>query len=120
MNKNIIRSFFVVLFVCLVKTASAYDEVDLSAMEDKTLNEEEVKTAVSGRILHGVNSRGQKVEYYFKEGGYLMGNSESRSDSGRWTVTNGILCMTWSRWTDSCYPVTVENRKLRTGSFKQD
>ena len=70
------------------------------------LSNNEALAFIKGKDLTGdlvvAQGRGQ-VHLQFKENGTMYGNNQGSSDSGKWRVEDGKLCMSWRRWDyDGC------------------
>ena len=87
-----------ICFACLVDTAFAQ-----TAPEGVPLSAEEVVAFVKGKRLTATRIAGGEPSLQFKEDGSLYGMNSGQSDSGKWRVEDGKLCMTWRRWDyDGC------------------
>ena len=78
------------LFSCSVVHSQTHEPVDLTT--------EEVVTLIKGKSISTENTRWGNVSLQFKENGVLYGNNNGSSDSGKWRVAEGKLCLEWRRW----------------------
>ena len=62
------------------------------------LTTEEVVALIKGQSISTENTRWGMVGLQFKENGTLYGNNNGGSDSGKWRVLDGKLCLEWRRW----------------------
>lgn len=66
--------------------------------EPTNLATDEIISLVKGKDLATQNVRWGNVRLQFKENGSLYGNASAGSDSGKWRVEDGKLCLEWRRW----------------------
>jgi hypothetical protein len=89
------------IFVASINTAFAGD----------TLSQSELRRLFPGSfdaVVYGI----LQVKIVAHGNGQLIGLFSGKKDTGRWSVSNGRLCIMLSRWTDgksSCSPVVASN-----------
>lgn len=67
------------------------------------LSNEEAVSFIKGKDLNSVRLAGGEPSLQFKEDGTMYGNNSGSSDSGKWRLEDGKLCMTWRKWEyDGC------------------
>lgn len=67
------------------------------------LSNEEAVSFIKGKDLNSVRLAGGEPSLQFKEDGTMYGNNAGSSDSGKWRLEDGKLCMTWRKWEyDGC------------------
>lgn len=66
--------------------------------EPVNLTTEEVVTLIKDKSISTQNTRWGSVSLQFKEDGTLYGSNNGGSDSGKWRVVEGKLCLEWRRW----------------------
>lgn len=62
------------------------------------LSNEEAVSFIKGKSLGSTRLAGGQPNLQFKEDGTMYGNNSGSSDSGKWRVEDGKLCMTWRQW----------------------
>jgi hypothetical protein len=62
------------------------------------LSNNEALLFIKGKDLNSVRLAGGEPNLQFKEDGTMYGSNSGSSDSGKWRVEDGKLCMTWRRW----------------------
>lgn len=62
------------------------------------LSNEEAVAFIKGKNLNSTRLAGGEPYLQFKEDGTMYGNNSGSSDSGKWRVEEGKLCMTWRKW----------------------
>jgi hypothetical protein len=62
------------------------------------LANEEAVAFIKGKNLNSVRLAGGEPYLQFKEDGTMYGNNGGSSDSGKWKVEDGKLCMSWRKW----------------------
>jgi hypothetical protein len=62
------------------------------------LTNDEAVMFIKGKNLSSVRLAGGQPNLQFKEDGTMYGNNSGSSDSGKWRVEDGKLCMTWRQW----------------------
>ena len=62
------------------------------------LSNEEALSFIKGKNLNSVHLAGGEPYLQFKDDGTMYGNNSGSSDSGKWRVEDGKLCMTWRQW----------------------
>jgi hypothetical protein len=53
-------------------------------------------------------------------GGRIVGNTSEGSDTGRWSIEDGQLCIAWSKWTNGrkgCSALTRNGRRISGRGF---
>ena len=82
-----------------------------TAFADNTLSQNELRRLFPGSfdaVVYGILD----VKIIAHGNGELIGLFSGKKDTGRWSVTNGRLCIMLSRWTDgksSCSEVVASN-----------
>lgn len=87
---NRIIPFVAVFLVSITAHAQSNEPVNLTT--------EEVGILIKGKSLSTQNIRWGSVSLQFKEDGTLYGSNNGGSDSGKWRVKDGMLCLEWQRW----------------------
>lgn len=59
---------------------------------------EEAMTFLKGKSLSARRVAGGNPQLEFKEDGTMYGSNSGSSDSGKWRVEDGKLCMSWRKW----------------------
>lgn len=85
-----IVAFFAAVLVSVTVHSQSNEPVNLTT--------EEVVTLVKEKSLSTQNTRWGGVSLQFKEDGTLHGSNNGGSDSGKWRVADGKLCLEWRRW----------------------
>lgn len=62
------------------------------------LTTEEATALVKGKTLSSTRPAGGAPSLQFRDDGTLYGSNAGASDSGKWRVEDGKLCLTWRRW----------------------
>lgn len=62
------------------------------------LTNEEAVAFIKGKSLNSVRLAGGEPNLQFKEDGTMYGYNGGSSDSGKWKVEDGKLCMSWRNW----------------------
>lgn len=62
------------------------------------LTNDEAVTFIKGKKLSAVRVAGGEPYLQFQEDGTMYGSASGSTDSGKWRVEDGKLCMTWRRW----------------------
>lgn len=62
------------------------------------LSNDEAVVFIKGKNLNSVRLAGGEPYLQFKEDGTMYGNNGGSSDSGKWKVEDGKLCMSWRKW----------------------
>ncbi len=68
------------------------------ATEPTNLTTEEVLLLIKGKSVSTQNTRWGGVSLQFNEDGVLYGNNNGGTDSGKWRVLDGKLCLEWRKW----------------------
>jgi hypothetical protein len=84
--------------IALAFALAASTSVCSQTAEPGGLTTAEVTTLFSGKSVSTQNTRWGPVSLQFKEDGSLYGQNNGGSDSGKWKVTDGKLCLDWRRW----------------------
>ena len=66
--------------------------------EPVPLSTEEATAFIKGKNHSSTRPAGGSPTLQFKDDGTLYGNNAGSSDSGKWRIEDGKLCMTWRRW----------------------
>ena len=85
-------AFATVALLTLPAAASAQTETAGVA-----LSTEEATAFIKGKSLSATHLAGGTPSLQFKDNGTMYGNNGG-SDSGKWRVEDGKLCMSWQRW----------------------
>ncbi|MDP1611295.1 MAG: hypothetical protein Q8M11_09565 [Sulfuritalea sp.] len=88
MNRTVI--FFAAFLVSIAARSQSSEPINLTT--------DEVVTLIKGKSLSTENTRWGSVSLQFKEDGTLYGSNNGGSDSGKWRVAEGKLCLDWQRW----------------------
>ena len=91
---NCIRQATVLSGFAILFTSAAHSQ----PAEPVNLTTEEVVALIKGKSISTENTRWGSVRLQFKEDGALYGNNNGGSDSGKWRVVEGKLCLEWRRW----------------------
>ena len=78
----------------LLVSATVYSQ----SAEPVNLTTEEVVALIKDKSISTQNTRWGSVSLQFKEDGSLYGSNNGGSDSGKWRVVDGKLCLEWRRW----------------------
>jgi hypothetical protein len=70
----------------------------LAESERTPLTNEEAILFIKGKDLNSTRMAGGSPYLQFKEDGTMYGSNSGYSDSGKWRVEDGKLCMTWRKW----------------------
>ena len=66
--------------------------------EPIALTTEEATAFIKGKNHASTRLAGGSPSLQFKDDGNLYGSNSGSSDSGKWRIEDGKLCMTWRRW----------------------
>ena len=80
--------------IVLLVSATAHSQ----ATEPVNLTTEEVLALVKGKTLATENVQWGSASLQLKEDGTLYGNNKGGTDSGKWRVVDGKLCLEWRKW----------------------
>ena len=69
-----------------------------TAPEAIPLTHDEAVLFIKGNNLNSVRLAGGAPYLQFKDNGTMYGNNSGSSDSGKWRVEDGKLCMSWRQW----------------------
>ena len=86
-------AFATVALLSLAGVASAQSEAAGVA-----LSTEEATVFIKGKSLSATRLAGGTPSLQFKDNGTMYGHNGGGSDSGKWRVEDGKLCMSWQRW----------------------
>lgn len=84
------------IFVLGVMTLSAAGTAQ--SQEGVSLSNEEATAFIKGKNLTATRVAGGTPSLQFKDDGSMYGSNSVSSDSGKWRIENGKLCMSWQRW----------------------
>ena len=59
---------------------------------------DETTAFINGQNHASTRLAGGSPSLQFKNDGTLYGSNSGSSDSGKWQIDDGKLCMTWRRW----------------------
>jgi hypothetical protein len=62
------------------------------------LTTEEATAFIKGKNHSSTRLAGGSPSLQFKDDGTMYGNDSGSSDSGKWRIEDGKLCMAWRRW----------------------
>lgn len=85
----------VVVFLFLT-AGSAFSQT--STVETVPMTTNEAIAFIKGKNLSATRMAGGNPQLQFKEGGMMYGSNSGSSDSGKWRIEDGKLCMSWRRW----------------------
>ena len=85
-------AFATVVLLSLADAASAQSEAAGVA-----LTTEEATAFIKGKSLSATRLAGGTPSLQFKDNGTMYGHNGG-SDSGKWRIEDGKLCMSWQRW----------------------
>ncbi len=91
------RSSISMSAVILVLLGSGLAQGQTSPVATPLTNEEAV-AFIKGKNLNSVRLAGGEPYLQFKDDGTMYGNNAGSSDSGKWRVEDGKLCMSWRKW----------------------
>lgn len=66
--------------------------------EQTALSNEEAIQFIKGKNHSAKRLAGGSPSLQFKDNGTMYGNNEGSSDSGKWRIEDGKLCMNWRKW----------------------
>lgn len=67
------------------------------------LTTEEALEFIKGKNRSATRMAGGNPSLQFREGGAMYGTNDKSSDSGKWRIEDGKLCMSWRNWEyDGC------------------
>ena len=81
---------FAMLYVSLVAAQSSPEGVALST--------DEATAFIKGKNLTANRLAGGTPSLQFKDDGTMYGNNSGSSDTGKWKIEDGKLCMAWRTW----------------------
>jgi hypothetical protein len=90
-----IKTVAVSMFIILA-SGSALSQT--SGTDATPLTTEEALTFIKGKNLSAARTAGGNPQLQFKEDGMMYGSNGGSSDSGKWRVEDGRLCMSWRKW----------------------
>ena len=85
-------AFATIALLALPGAASAQSEA-----AGVPLTTEEATAFIKGKNLSATRLAGGTPSLQFKDNGTMYGNNGG-SDSGKWRIEDGKLCMSWQRW----------------------
>jgi hypothetical protein len=89
-----------------------------AAMAQAPATGEQIRAAVAGKTLRGVNDFGNPYTYRIMADGTItgvLGKLSEFDDRGRWTIEGNKWCLHWELWSNSekvCYEVILEGNRL--------
>ena len=86
-------AFATIALLSLAAAANAQSEAAGVA-----LTTEEAMAFIKGKGLSATRLAGGTPSLQFKDKGTMYGHNSGGSDSGKWRVEDGKLCMSWQRW----------------------
>ena len=82
--------------------------------EPVALTTEEATAFIKGRNHSSIRPAGGSPSLQFKDDGTMYGNNSGSSDSGKWRIEDGKLCMTWRRWEyEGCGKLVTAGDEIR-------
>jgi hypothetical protein len=83
--------------VILALVAGSVAQAQTSPISTPLSNDEAI-AFIKGQNLNSVRLAGGEPYLQFKEDGIMYGSNSGSSDSGKWKVEDGKLCMSWRKW----------------------
>jgi hypothetical protein len=90
-NSTSLVTIFIALTGCVVAHAQ-------SSPTSIPLSNDEAISFIKGKKLNASRVAGGDPYLQFQEDGTMYGSNGGSTDSGKWRVEDGKLCMTWRRW----------------------
>ena len=84
--------------VCALMSSGQAQTQAQSATTVAPLSNDEALAFIKGKKLNAVRVAGGDPYLQFQEDGTMYGSNGGSTDSGKWRVEDGKLCMTWRRW----------------------
>jgi hypothetical protein len=69
-----------------------------TAQETVMLTQDQAVEFIKGKTHNSTRPAGGNPRLQFRENGMMFGNNQGSSDSGKWRIEDGKLCMQWNRW----------------------
>lgn len=69
-----------------------------SSTEGTALSTDEATAFIKGKRLTATRVAGGNPSLQFRDDGTMYGNNAGSSDSGKWRIEDGKLCMAWRNW----------------------
>lgn len=88
---------FVLMSAFMLTLGSGFSQAQSAPAVTPLANEEAV-AFIKGKNFNSVRLAGGEPYLQFKEDGTMYGNNGGSSDSGKWKVEDGKLCMSWRKW----------------------
>lgn len=82
----------------LLATASGMALSQSGGAEAVPMTTEEATAFVKGKNLSATRTAGGTPQLQFKDDGVMYGSNAGSSDTGKWRIEDGKLCMTWRKW----------------------
>ena len=76
------------------------------------LSGEEIRRALSGRVLNGCYGNGERFAERLSENGRFYDVNDNDRELGTWSVKNDALCFDYPQQGESCFPVSREGNDL--------
>lgn len=89
-----LASFLTCLFALLYASLA----VAQGSPEGVALSNDEATSFIKGKRLTAVRVAGGNPSLQFRDDGTMYGNNAGSSDSGKWRIEDGKLCMAWRNW----------------------
>lgn len=90
--------FWGMTFSVFLASASGTALSETSGTDAIPMTTEEATTFIKGKSLSATRMAGGTPQLQFKDDGTMYGNNGGSSDTGKWRVEDGKLCMTWRKW----------------------
>ncbi len=88
--------------------------ISVSAATAVDMATDEILSVINGKQLNTDNRQWGAVRLNFNKNGKLYGRNGPNSDSGKWRVEDGKLCMKWYRWDyEGCGEMQRIGNKIR-------
>jgi hypothetical protein len=88
---------FVLMTAIMLTLCSGLAQAQTPPIATPLTNDEAV-AFIKGKNLNSVRLAGGEPYLQFKEDGTMYGSNGGSSDSGKWKVEEGKLCMSWRKW----------------------
>lgn len=96
----------------------------LTSVVSATAEQKTITAAELGKLFPGsflAVAGGMSIKITARGNGSLHGQMQDLKDSGRWTLSGGRLCITWSKWLNgktACSMVVADNGWYRGNGVK--
>lgn len=68
------------------------------AQEAVALTQEQAMEFIKGKTHSTTRPAGGNPRLQFRENGTVYGSNQGSSDTGKWKIEEGKLCLQWNRW----------------------